>query len=117
MKIIVSDSRSWRARDRGHICITERQPLDPTMSAIGTKQEDIQQRRPNLWFDDGGLVLQVEQTVFKVYRALLCDESASSQIRCRCTDKRPFVRVERSIRCKCWIFIACASSDSVVALS
>lgn len=30
---------------------------------------------PDLWFEDGNVVLQAEQTVFKVFKSVLCRES------------------------------------------
>jgi len=41
-------------------------PIDPLASFV--KVHD-------LWFDDGNLILQAEQSVFKIYRGLLCARS------------------------------------------
>ncbi|EKM57229.1 uncharacterized protein PHACADRAFT_93141 [Phanerochaete carnosa HHB-10118-sp] len=41
---------------------------------VGARTEDLQ-RCPDLWFDDGNLVLQAEQTLFQVYKGILCRES------------------------------------------
>lgn len=32
-------------------------------------------RHPDLWFDDGSIVLKVQSTMFKVHRSLLCSHS------------------------------------------